>query len=338
MKGKLTVLAVVVIPYVAACGLLPSPEVVEKVVKETVVVEKKVVVTATPISPTRTPLPPTDTPKPVLPTDTPTPVPPTDTPAPVPPPAVTEAGQVWVSPINGAEMVYVPAGEFLMGTPEEDVDALREKYGGLQIRLKAETPQHKVYLDAFYIDRTEVTNTQYRKCVEAGACSQPQITDPWYNDPNRAEHPVVFVDWNQANDYCRWAGKRLPTEAEWEKAARGTDGRVYPWGNEWDRNKLNWDTIYFTTAVGSYPAGASPYGALDMAGNVWEWMADWYGEDYYSQSPGRNPPGPDSGEKRVWRGGAGDNPQGDSRCAYRLPFDPRGAYEYVGFRCAKDAE
>jgi formylglycine-generating enzyme required for sulfatase activity len=198
---------------------------------------------------------------------------------------------------------------------------------------------HTVYLDAFYIDRTEVTNAQYRACVEAGACSQPHDTG-WYNDPNRAEHPVVYVDWNQANAYCRWAGKRLPTEAEWEKAARGTDGRTYPWGNsDPDCNKANYgDCVGDKTAVGSYPAGASPYGALGMAGNVCEWVADWYDLGYYSQSPTRNPPGPDSGEERGLRGGSWVFLPGLCRNAVRGWAAPDDQHDVVGFRCARGSE
>jgi formylglycine-generating enzyme required for sulfatase activity len=254
MKGTLeTVLAVVVILSLGltACGLLPSPEVVEKVVKETVVVEKKVVVTATPIPPTWTPLSLTGTPTPVPPTDTPMPVPLTDTPAPVPSLAVTEAGQVWVSPMNGAEMAYVPAGEFIMGSDEGRAN---------------ERPAHTVYLDAFYIDKTEVTNAQYRKCVEAGACSQPYDTG-WYNDPNRAEHPVGWVDWNQANAYCQWAGKRLPTEAEWEKAARGTDGRTYPWGEGIDCDHAHYNECW--EGGDQCRWGASRKGPAHMVRWIW---------------------------------------------------------------------
>jgi formylglycine-generating enzyme required for sulfatase activity len=236
---------------------------------------------------------------------TPTPVPPTDTPIPSAPPG----------------MVYVPAGEFIMGSDEGD---------------SKEQPVHTVYLDAFYIDKTEVTNAQYRECVEAGACDTPEDT-AYYDNADYAQHPVVFVSWNDADAYCRWAGKQLPTEAEWEKAARGTDGRLWPWGNEWHAERCNSAEggKGNTTPVGAYPEGASPYGALDMAGNVWEWVADWRGEDYYSQSPDRNPRGPDSGHYRVLRGGSWSYIAHFVRCANRGGAPPETRYNTFGFRCAR---
>ncbi|TEU12485.1 MAG: formylglycine-generating enzyme family protein [Anaerolineales bacterium] len=252
------------------------------------------------------PMPPTDTPTPMSPTDTPMPVPAADMPSSTPP-----------------GMVYVPAGEFTMGHDEGDSD---------------EQPVHTVYLDAFYIDKTEVTNTQYRKCVEAGRCDTPRKTT-YYDNADYAQHPVVYVSWNDADAYCRWADKRLPTEAEWKKAARGTDGRTYPWGEGLDCDHAQYsECAGGTVPVGSKPKGASPYGALDMVGNVWEWVADWYDPGYYSQSPGRNPPGPDSGERRVLRGGSWHSNQRFARCAYRVGGNPRYWYFYVGFRCARDAQ
>ncbi|MFB0534451.1 MAG: formylglycine-generating enzyme family protein [Anaerolineae bacterium] len=346
-KGKLeTVLAFVIILSLglAACGSSPTPEVVEKVA-----------VRDTPIPPTQTPLP-TDTPAPMPPTDTPvpptdTPVPPTDTLTPAPPVLLTEPLSV------PPGMVYVPAGEFTMGATDAEIDsalALCNEFSGVCSRHWFENaqPQHTVYLDASYIDRTEVTNAQYRECVEAEVCDTPGKT-AHYDNADYAQHPVVYASWNDADAYCRWVGKRLPTEAEWEKAARGTDGRVYPWGNSFDGSKLNFcdenctydhkdpsvDDGYKTTApVGSYPAGTSPYGVLDMAGNACEWVADWYGEDYYSQSPERNPPGPDSGEWRVLRGGSWLDYLWNARCASRLRYLPRLRYSYVGFRCARGSE
>jgi len=252
-------------------------------------------------------VPPTDTPTPVLPTDTPTPSAPPD-------------------------MVYVPAGEFIMGSDDG---------------ASYEQPVHTVYLDAFYIDKTEVTNAQYRVCVEAGACNAPLDTT-YYDNANYTQHPVVYVFWNDADAYCRWTGKRLPTEAEWEKAARGMDERKYPWGNTFDGERLNFcdrncefdwkdagtDDGYAQTApVGSFQAGASPCGALDMAGNVAEWVADWYDGDYYNRSPSRNPPGPDSGPGWVMRGGSWidivELVRSDAR-----NFRPTYTDFSIGFRCA----
>jgi formylglycine-generating enzyme required for sulfatase activity len=225
------------------------------------------------------------------------------------------------SPTPG--MVYVTAGEFIMGSDE----------GGSN-----EQPVHAVYLDAFYIDKTEVTNVQYRACVEAGACDPPGKTT-YYDNAEYAQHPVVFVSWNDADAYCRWAGKRLPTEAEWEKAARGTDGRTYPWGEGIDCDHAQYSGCGGgTVPVGSKPKGVSPYGALDMAGNVWEWVVDWYDSGYYSRSPGRNPPGPDSGWYRVLRGGSWYDVQGDARCAVRFLYNPWIRFNDVGFRCARSSE
>ena len=197
-----------------------------------------------------------------------------------------------VNPVDGAEMVYVPAGEFLMGSEDEDADS-------------DEDPEHTVYLDAYWIYKHEVTNAQYRQCVDEGECDVPSNVNQ-FNNPDFDDHPVVFVSWYDADAYCQWAGGRLPTEAEWEKAARGTDGRKFPWGEESPTCSLAQfrDCSGETKPVGSFPAGASPYGALDMAGNVWEWVGDWYDGGYYSQSPSENPQGPDSGEYRVIRGGS----------------------------------
>ena len=228
-------------------------------------------------------------------------------------------------------MVYVPEGDFLMGS-DGHID---------------EGSKHPVYLDAYWIDGTEVTNAMFTMCEQAGFCLPPgddtsSIRTNYYYNTKYADYPVKVVSWNKAQVYCGWAGGRLPTEAEWEKAARGTDGRKYPWGNNAPTCSLA--NMYLsgeycvgdTTPVRSYPAGASPYGALDLAGNVWEWVADWYGE--YPDDFVRNPSGPSSGENHVYRGGSYYYRGNDIRSANRESivstywltepgFD-------IGFRCA----
>ena len=204
-----------------------------------------------------------------------------------------------------------------------------------------EKPKHKVYLDAYWMGKYPVTNAQYAAFVKANGYKKPSH---WKGEisANKADHPVVWVDWKDAQAFCLWASKvsdkavHLPSEAQWEKAARGTNGRTYPWGEEAPNPRLlNFDeNVRDTTAVGSYPAGVSPYGALDMAGNVWEWTADWYGEDYYSKSPGKNPTGPASGEKRVLRGGSWGSVVRHVRSANRGCYVPGDTDDVGGFRCA----
>jgi len=260
------------------------------------------------------------------------------------PPASASAGDVWICPADGAEMVYVPAGEFLMGSADGDKDADYHEH-----------PQRRVHLDAFWMYKTEVTVAQYRRFCQAAGRKMPEPPSWGWKD----DHPVVNVSWERAAAYARWAGKRLPTEAEWEKAARGTDGRKYPWGDGWPpprdagnfadmtakRKYTNWPIIngyddgYAETApVGSFLAGASPYGCLDLAGNVWEWCSDWYGEKYYSSGPTRNPKGLDSGLYRVLRGGGWNFGRRWVRCAYRTYYDPSNGNAMHGFRCARDSE
>ena len=207
---------------------------------------------------------------------------------------------------------------------------------GSEISDRNQKPQHKVFLDAFWIDQTEVTNAQYQECVKDGACGSLQesdyLTDAKYND-----HPVIYLSWDEAQIFCTWAGKRLPTEAEWEKAARGDDGRTYPWGNtKPNSGLLNYlDNKKSSTKVGSFPAGASPYGALDMAGNVWEWTADWYAPDYYKTSPNRNPTGPVEGSRRIVRGGSWLSPiEIVIRTYFRKALNPETRNYTTGFRCA----
>ena len=221
-------------------------------------------------------------------------------------------------------MMYVPAGEFTMGSKEGNDD---------------EKPVHLVYLDTYWIDQTEVTNGQYEKCVMESVCTQPGSVNSdtrvsYFGNNEFMDYPVMKVVWDQANTYCQWAGGRLPTEAEWEKAARGTDQRTYPWGNSVDSNLANYDVnIGDTTKVGSYPAGASPYGVLDMAGNVWEWVSDWSANDYYKSSPNQNPTGPASGENRMARGGSWNDSASVIRSDYRYRYNPSDSASYLGFRC-----
>ncbi len=242
---------------------------------------------------------------------------------------------------DGMVMISIPAGRFNMGTAQDDPDAYRQ-----------ELPRHQVVLDAFWIDRTEVSNAQYARCVEANSCTPPRFDwsrtrDTYYGDSAYDDYPVVFVNWQQADDYCQWAGARLPTEAEWEYAARGPKALIYPWGDEFDGARLNYcdtncgernadeafdDSHEDTAPVGSYPAGASWCGALDMSGNVWEWTADWF--DWYGQGPDDNPTGPPSGEHRVWRGGSWGNVPKETRSAVRNWITAPSTSDITGFRCA----
>ena len=232
-----------------------------------------------------------------------------------------------ISSADGMIQVFVPAGEFQMGTNEKNAQKNR--------------PVHGVSLPAFWIDQTEVSNAMYAECVEAGACSNPGgAANPFFGKAKYDHHPVVFVSWNAADAYCRWAGQRLPTEAEWEKAARGTDGRIYPWGNDPPDERLaNFDlNLGASLPVDRYPLGASPYGALNMAGNVREWVSDWFHEFYYIVSPNENPLGPPSGALKSLRGGSYLDGASEIRIFNRFSHEPLSGGINRGFRCASNAE
>jgi formylglycine-generating enzyme required for sulfatase activity len=242
-------------------------------------------------------------------------------------------GSMSISAKDGMVMVFVPPGEFNMGT-----------YQG----AANERPEHTVYLDAYWIDQFEVTNKMYRKCVTEGGCTPPSksgsetrsnyLYNSFFND-----YPVIYVDWQQAQEYCQWAGRRLPTEAEWEKAARGTDGQAYPWEDQQPSVKfLNFNGEFGDTmSVGNFPDGASPYLALDMAGNVFEWVADCFGSNYYRFSPHQNPQGPSTCDHghRVFRGGYSwqISPHSSPGIADRMNNEATATGADLGFRCAISA-
>jgi serine/threonine protein kinase/formylglycine-generating enzyme required for sulfatase activity len=289
-----------------------------------------------------------------MPTDTPTPAPQTG------PPVGAGPGDTWTRLTDTMVMVYVPLGTFMMGSDDNQLDRALEgcnaDVGDCDRTLFTdEQPAHIVTLESFWIDQTEVTNAQYRKCVDAGACEAPTVCDwgePTYQTPLHAYHPVVCVDWYGAKAYCEWAGARLPTEAEWEFVARGPNGFIYPWGDEFDCARGNFDdeTLiddyvvpggegcdgYARTAlVGSFETGASWIGALDMAGNLWEWVHDWYGD--YAFTAQMNPTGPETGEARVLRGGSWLTTLSWARSAFRYGDDPETRDSEYGFRCVVPA-
>jgi formylglycine-generating enzyme required for sulfatase activity len=268
------------------------------------------------------------------------------------PPPDPSLYDTWNRPADEMMMVYVPGGEFEMGSMEGASD---------------EPPEHTVALDGFWMDRTEVTNAQFAAFmneqgnhvdgggtwlqVEAEGSLIERIGEEYQPKSGFADHPVVEVSWFGAAAYCEWTGARLPTEAEWEYAARGPQGPIYPWGDKFDCSRGNFDDEtqmdgyvvpggegcdgYERTApVGSFPAGASWCRALDMAGNVWEWVGDWYDSDYYDRSTFRNPMGPSSGTDRVLRGGSYYVTQGHDRATNRNHYVPAARYDFLGFRCA----
>ena len=253
-----------------------------------------------------------------------------------------------------ADMIYVPGGEFVMGSPPG-------------VGHPDENPARRVCVGGYYIDRYEVTNARFKEFVEATGYVTEAESDPdaasgrtWrtpYGPESSADdapdNPVACVSWNDANAYAKWAGKRLPTEAEWEKAARGTDGRLYPWGNEFSPGAVNmniadvnstqlWrntsvDDGFKTAApVGSFPGGRSAYGVEDMAGNVWEWCLDWWDNEYYMSGSAKDPAGPETGEAKVIRGGSWFYDAFGARATHRSYLRPEGNGSATGFRCVKD--
>lgn len=301
--------------------------------------------------PTLTPLP-TATPAPAAPTGapvSPTEVPPSPSAAPI----QSELPQTMLGD-DGRRVLLVPAGEFLMGSTEADVEAAVASCRGNADgdpcnvgEFSSEMPQRAVYLDAFYVDETEVSNDAYRACVNDGGCDPPDAgrgtysRDSYYNNRSYGNYPVVYVSWYDARAYCAWAGKRLPTEAEWEKAARGENGRIFPWGNTFQSERANTQDRgrEAITPVGQYSNGASPYGALNMAGNVWEYVDDWFDPDYYQVAPDANPPGPDNspGGDKVLRSGSYANFRYYARVANRGAVPPNSSTAFRGIRCVVSA-
>jgi eukaryotic-like serine/threonine-protein kinase len=252
-------------------------------------------------------------------------------------------------------LVFVPAGEFTMGSDADDALAECQKFrSDCQRRwFTNEEPPHSVNVDAFWIDQTEVTNRMYALCVEAGVCQEPTSTgsdthSSYYGNPEFDNYPVIYVDWSMAKTYCEWADRRLPTEAEWEKAARGENASVYPWGDTFDGSLVNFcdtncsspltnksfnDGFADVAPVGSYPSGKSVYGALDMAGNVWEWVSSLYEPYPYDATDGRE--NLTSSDLRVLRGGTWIYDDILVRSAYRRQGNPSSPYSYIGFRCSR---
>lgn len=229
---------------------------------------------------------------------------------------------------DNAPVVLIPSGEFAMGSDRGQDD---------------EQPVHRVSVRAFYLDASEVTVSRYAEFLTS------QKSDPPFkwNEATAGSHenkPVIGVNWYDARDYCRWVGKRLPTEAEWEMAARGTEGRIYPWGSvhptkgHANAGQTKWRGYDTLTNVGRYEPGKTPNGVYDLAGNLWEWVADWYDPTYYQYSPSDNPRGPSAGPLRSLRGGAWNNDSKTIRSANRAAYAPDARRNDVGFRCAREAK
>jgi formylglycine-generating enzyme required for sulfatase activity len=268
------------------------------------------------------------------------------------------------------DMAYIPAGYIDMGSSDEEIDRAMKMFKQSEntkpIRnwFDDEIPKHKVWVDAFYLDKYEVTNAEYMKFVRAGGyikkifwteegaewLREKKVRVPECSDDSRfnnPDHPVVCINWYEASAYAKWAGKRLPYEAEWERAARGDDSRTFPWGDTVPKREAynanyhpgggeqDKDGYRFTAPVKVFPDGASPFGVIQMAGNVWEWCEDWYRENYYARSPKKNPVGPRKGSEKIVRGGAWLNSIISIRTPYRSYIDPKLRYSHIGLRCAR---
>ncbi len=230
------------------------------------------------------------------------------------------------APRDHMNQIYIPAGEFVMGTDSNT--------------LKTGDVQHKVYLKAYWIDQFTVTNAMYKLCIQAKVCRRTATYDTNLDDPAYADYPVHYITWFDANRYCKWEGGRLPTEAEWEKAARGVQGLRYPWGDaQPDASLLNFNgEVGKVESAYSHWAGMSPYGLLNMAGNVQQWVSDWYSPDYYEQSPYQNPTGPSQGTLKVLRGGGFWDDAKEVQTFFRFRHDPTSAGAHRGIRCARNAK
>lgn len=292
-----------------------------------------------------------------------------------------ELGDIKLREKDSMEMVYVPSGNFIMGSNNEQLDKAMKDCRKMHdaendcprhIYAKQEQPQHELYIDAFWIDKTEVTNAQFCeflnvngnqttngvKWFEPGAGHRgiiygyiEETDNVFYPKVGFENYPVIEVSWFGAKAYCDWIGGRLPTEAEWEYAAKGTTNNIYPWGNEFNGSIVNYRDATFDfdnlgkdscfsdgfpmwSPVGSYPDGASWCGALDLAGNVHEWVYDWYADDYYSTSLNENPKGPENGALKICKGGSWYDPSWHVRCSYRKILNPSSArMHWIGFRC-----
>ncbi len=247
--------------------------------------------------------------------------------------------------VSLSDMILIPAGDFRMGSSEEVIEKISRDLAHGELTpdarwFAAEMPQHEVHVEEFYIDKYEITNAQYKEFIQATDHPLPRHREGGTYPEGKADHPVVYVSWEDADAYCKWAGKRLPTEIEWEKAARGAETRIWPWGDTFDVTKCNVESWEGSGSrpVGSYPDGVSPYGVYDMAGNVWEWTDSWY--DAY---PGSTHTNPEFGKKlRVLRGGSWYHyhslgPRG-ARCASRDRAVPLSVSYVAGFRCAISAD